>query len=73
MVWIVTKSRAFAVLKIKLANSTEAELKSLQSSLRNAKGDIATDLQQNVFKKYVSPCNAFAAAELCALATRSLS
>jgi hypothetical protein len=40
------------VLKIKLANSTESELKTLQSSLRNAKDDTASDLQRNVFKKY---------------------
>jgi hypothetical protein len=39
------------VLKIKLANSTESELKTLQSSLRNAKDDTASDLQRNVFKK----------------------
>ncbi|KAK7063929.1 exocyst complex component [Favolaschia claudopus] len=39
-------------LKIKLANSTESELKSLQSSLRNAKDDTASDLQRNVFKNY---------------------
>lgn len=41
------------VLKLKLANSTEAELKSLQSSLRNAIDDTASDLQRSVFKKYV--------------------
>ncbi|KDQ51127.1 hypothetical protein JAAARDRAFT_140823 [Jaapia argillacea MUCL 33604] len=41
-----------AYLKVKLANSTEAELKSLQSSLRSAKDDTATDLQRNVFKNY---------------------
>lgn len=40
-----------ADLKIKLANSTEAEIKSLQSSLRGAKEDVASDLQRNVFKK----------------------
>ncbi|KAJ7361385.1 nuclear mRNA splicing protein [Mycena albidolilacea] len=39
-------------LKTKLANSTESELKSLQSSLRNAKDDTASDLQRNVFKNY---------------------
>ncbi|KAF7337536.1 Exocyst complex component [Mycena sanguinolenta] len=39
-------------LKLKLANSTESELKSLQSSLRNAKDDTASDLQRNVFKNY---------------------
>lgn len=38
-------------LKAKLANSTEAELKSLQSSLRGAKDGVAFDLQRNVFKK----------------------
>ncbi|KAG8219361.1 hypothetical protein J3R82DRAFT_278 [Butyriboletus roseoflavus] len=39
-------------LKEKLANSTEAELKSLQSSLRSLKDDTAVDLQRNVFKNY---------------------
>jgi hypothetical protein len=39
------------VLKLKLANSTEAELKSLQSSLRGAKNDVDSELQRNVFKK----------------------
>ncbi|KAJ7103196.1 exo84 subunit/exocyst complex component [Mycena belliarum] len=41
-----------AFLKIKLANSTESELKTLQSSLRNAKDDVSSDLQRNVFKNY---------------------
>ncbi|KAI6133654.1 hypothetical protein EV401DRAFT_1912524 [Pisolithus croceorrhizus] len=41
-----------AYLKAKLANSTEAELKSLQSSLRSAKDDTAIELQKNVFKNY---------------------
>ncbi|KAJ7597262.1 nuclear mRNA splicing protein [Mycena floridula] len=41
-----------AYLKIKLANSTEAELKSLQSSLRDAKDSTLSDLQRNVFKNY---------------------
>ena len=41
-----------AVLKLKLANSTEAELKSLRSSLQNAIDDTASDLQRSVFKKY---------------------
>ncbi|PFH46266.1 hypothetical protein AMATHDRAFT_77745 [Amanita thiersii Skay4041] len=41
-----------AFLKIKLANSTEAELKSLQSSLVTAKQDTAADLQRTVFKNY---------------------
>ncbi|KAI0275476.1 hypothetical protein BC834DRAFT_51840 [Gloeopeniophorella convolvens] len=41
-----------AYLKIKLANSTEAELRSLQSSLQNSKDDVAADLQRNVFKNY---------------------
>jgi hypothetical protein len=40
------------VLKLKLANSTEAELKSLRSSLQNAIDDTASDLQRSVFKKY---------------------
>lgn len=38
-------------LKVKLANSTEAELKSLQSSLQNTKDETNADLQRNVFKK----------------------
>ncbi|KAM6498827.1 exo84 subunit/exocyst complex component [Amanita muscaria] len=41
-----------AFLKLKLANSTEAELKSLQSSLHTAKEDTARDLQRSVFKNY---------------------
>ncbi|OAX39543.1 hypothetical protein K503DRAFT_655078, partial [Rhizopogon vinicolor AM-OR11-026] len=41
-----------AYLKVKLANSTEAELKSLQSSLRSSKDDTAIELQRNVFKNY---------------------
>jgi hypothetical protein len=39
-------------LKLKLENSTEAELKSLQSSLRNAVDDTSSELQRSVFKKY---------------------
>ncbi|PPQ79863.1 LOW QUALITY PROTEIN: hypothetical protein CVT25_002919 [Psilocybe cyanescens] len=41
-----------AYLKLKLENSTEAELKSLQSSLRNAVADTSSELQRNVFKNY---------------------
>lgn len=41
-----------AFLKTKLANSTEAELRSLQSALHNAKNDTAAELQRSVFKKY---------------------
>ncbi|TFY54472.1 hypothetical protein EVG20_g9690, partial [Dentipellis fragilis] len=41
-----------AYLKIKLANSTEAELKTLQSSLETSKDGVAADLQRNVFKNY---------------------
>ncbi|KAF7302741.1 Exocyst complex component [Mycena chlorophos] len=41
-----------AFLKLKMANSTESEIKSLQSSLRNAKDDTASELQRNVFKNY---------------------
>ncbi|KAJ4485563.1 hypothetical protein J3R30DRAFT_3440464 [Lentinula aciculospora] len=41
-----------AYLKKKLANSTEAELKSLQSSLRSSKDDTASELQRSVFKNY---------------------
>lgn len=38
-------------LKLKMANSTEAELRSLQSSLQASKDDVSRDLQRNVFKK----------------------
>ena len=41
-----------------MANSTEAELKSLQSSLHTAKEDTAADLQRTVFKKYALPSSA---------------
>ncbi|KAH8835121.1 hypothetical protein DL96DRAFT_1666039 [Flagelloscypha sp. PMI_526] len=39
-------------LKLKMANSTEVEIRSLQSSLRTAKDDTASDLQRTVFKNY---------------------
>jgi hypothetical protein len=38
-------------LRTKLANSTESEIRSLQSSLRMYKDDTASELQRNVFKK----------------------
>ncbi|KZP28786.1 hypothetical protein FIBSPDRAFT_728388 [Athelia psychrophila] len=41
-----------AYLRVKLANSTESELRTLQSSLRASKDDVASDLQRNVFKNY---------------------
>lgn len=41
----------WTVIKAKLANSTEAELRTLQSTLRLAKDDTASDLQRSVFKK----------------------
>ncbi|KAF7798512.1 hypothetical protein EIP86_009733 [Pleurotus ostreatoroseus] len=41
-----------AYLKLKMANSTEAELRSLQSSLRGTKDEVALDLKRNVFKNY---------------------
>jgi hypothetical protein len=41
--------------KAKLANSTEAELKSLQSSLRQVNDDTTGELQRNVFEKYITP------------------
>ncbi|KZV86381.1 hypothetical protein EXIGLDRAFT_681055 [Exidia glandulosa HHB12029] len=41
-----------AYLKTKLGNSTEAELRSLQSTLQATKASTATDLQRNVFKNY---------------------
>ena len=43
----------FEVLKAKMANSTEAELVSMQSTLQSYKYDTNTDLQRNVFKKCV--------------------
>ncbi|TFK42011.1 hypothetical protein BDQ12DRAFT_645406 [Crucibulum laeve] len=43
---------ADAFLKLKLANSTEAELQSLQSSLQHVKEDTASELQRSVFKNY---------------------
>ncbi|KAG7093669.1 hypothetical protein E1B28_007328 [Marasmius oreades] len=46
-----------AYLKSKLANSTEAEIKSLQSSLRESKEDTASELQRNVFKNYAEFVN----------------
>jgi hypothetical protein len=47
----LSKQKFVSVLKLKLANSTEAELRSLQSSLQNSKDEVAADLQRNVFKK----------------------
>ncbi|KAI0714572.1 hypothetical protein C8Q76DRAFT_727239 [Earliella scabrosa] len=41
-----------AYIKLKLANSTESELRSLQSSLQGQKDGVAVDLQRNVFKNY---------------------
>ncbi|KAG6907950.1 hypothetical protein DXG01_006808 [Tephrocybe rancida] len=41
-----------AFLKLKLANSTESELRSLQSSLRGVKDETNSELQKNVFKNY---------------------
>ncbi|KAG6841742.1 hypothetical protein C0991_007628 [Blastosporella zonata] len=41
-----------AFLKLKLANSTEYELRSLQSSLRGVKEETNSELQKNVFKNY---------------------
>ena len=40
-------------IKMKLANSTESELRLLQSSLQGQKDGVAVDLQRNVFKKFV--------------------
>ncbi len=39
------------VLRSKMASSTEAEIKSLQSSLQGYKDETRTDLQRTVFKK----------------------
>lgn len=52
-------STRYTDLKVKLANSTEAELKSLQSSLRSSKDDTAIELQRNVFKKYILAFHSF--------------
>ncbi|KZT02064.1 uncharacterized protein LAESUDRAFT_815521 [Laetiporus sulphureus 93-53] len=41
-----------AYLKVKMANSTEAELKTMQSSLRAQRDMVAKDLQHDVFKNY---------------------
>ncbi|RDX44306.1 hypothetical protein OH76DRAFT_1409275 [Lentinus brumalis] len=41
-----------AYIKLKLANSTESELRLLQSSLQAQKDGVAIDLQRNVFKNY---------------------
>lgn len=41
-----------AYLRLKLNNSTEAELKTLQSSLVASKNATAADLQYNIFKNY---------------------
>ena len=38
-------------LKVKLSNSTEAELRALQSSLEASKAAATTDLQKNVYEK----------------------
>jgi exocyst complex component 8 len=44
-------------IKLKLANSTEAELMSLQSELRRSRDEVNSDLQRNVFRKQVGyPC-----------------
>ncbi|KAF8079188.1 exo84 subunit/exocyst complex component [Lyophyllum atratum] len=51
----ILESEAFdpdSFLKLKLANSTEAELRSLQSSLRGTKEETNSELQRNVFKNY---------------------
>jgi len=49
----LSNQRVVLDLKLKLANSTEVELRSLQSSLQNSKDEVAADLQRNVFKKCV--------------------
>ncbi|THH31938.1 hypothetical protein EUX98_g2241 [Antrodiella citrinella] len=41
-----------AFLKVKMAHSTEAELRTLQSSLQSLKDGVQQDLQRNVFKNY---------------------
>ena len=42
---------SLTVLKEKMANSTEEELKALRSSLQQYRSDTNVDLQKNVFKK----------------------
>jgi hypothetical protein len=49
----LSKQKFRSDLKLKLANSTEAELRSLQSSLQNSKDEVAADLQRSSFKKCV--------------------
>ncbi|KAL0567919.1 exocyst complex component exo84 [Marasmius crinis-equi] len=56
LVWW-SELRDISDLKSKLANSTEAEIKSLQSSLRGAKDGTASELQRNVFKNYAEFVN----------------
>ena len=43
----------FIVLKIKLANSTEAEINTFKSSLHSYRDETDGDLKKNVFRKYV--------------------
>ena len=50
-VWSILECECRSDLKLKMANSTEAELRSLQSSLQSSKDGVALDLQRNVFKK----------------------
>ena len=52
MIQDVTK--IYPDLRIKLANSTESEISTLQSALRASQDDTATDLQRSVFKKSAS-------------------
>jgi hypothetical protein len=60
-------------LKLKLANSTEAELRSLQSSLQNSKEEVEADLQRSVLKKFVYYDLSVACISDTLLATPSLS
>lgn len=47
----LSKNESTLVLKAKLANSTEAEIRSLETTLQNSKAQTDDDLRKNVFKK----------------------
>ena len=51
--WWIDVGHGWSDIKLKLANSTESELRALQSGLQAQKDDVAVDLQRNVFKKCV--------------------
>jgi exocyst complex component 8 len=55
LIWILLRRNLtqVVVLRTKLANSTESEIRSLQSALRGSQDETASDLRRNVFKKSV--------------------